>query len=340
MFRYTTGDLLLSEASALVNTVNCEGFMGKGIAYQFKLMFPENNADYIKACKNGSLTIGSLHVYEEKGKTIINFPTKNKWREKSKIEYIQVGLNELISVIKKRSVDSIAIPPLGSGNGGLIWHDVKKVIEEKLSPISDYVEIYIFEPSMQYSSKPSVEPKLGASALILLDIKRKLKKFNKLRLQTTAYFTNLFANAEYFDFRKHRLGPYDHSIDIVSKNIREYQVFHGINATEDVMQILYNRIISEAVEKILSQLRSPIEKACEFVNSIDSDHELECLSIICFLMEKSNGLTEEHITQGLKTWSEDKASRFTDIEILSGINSLCEAGIVEKTLIGYALATY
>ena len=89
MFYYKTGDLLKNEAEALVNTVNCEGYMGKGIAYQFKLQFPDNNKDYIKACKNGKLQPGKLHFYKEHEKIIINFPTKNKWREKSKIEYIE-----------------------------------------------------------------------------------------------------------------------------------------------------------------------------------------------------------------------------------------------------------
>ena len=86
MIIYVTGDLLQSEAQCLVNTVNCEGYMGKGIAYQFKLAFPENNIDYVKACKAGKLYIGTLHYYYEKGKIIINFPTKDKWRAKSKIE--------------------------------------------------------------------------------------------------------------------------------------------------------------------------------------------------------------------------------------------------------------
>lgn len=95
MLFYTTGDLLQSNADALVNTVNCEGYMGKGIAYQFKLRFPENNVDYIKACKNGQLKPGKLHYFRECGKIIINFPTKNKWREKSKIEYIETGLDNL-----------------------------------------------------------------------------------------------------------------------------------------------------------------------------------------------------------------------------------------------------
>ena len=99
MISYTSGDLLQSSADALVNTVNCEGYMGKGIAYQFKLRYPENNKDYIKACKNGTLQIGRLHYFRERSKVIINFPTKDKWRAKSKLEYIDKGLDELVKLI-------------------------------------------------------------------------------------------------------------------------------------------------------------------------------------------------------------------------------------------------
>lgn len=143
MIKYTTGNLLKSSAEALVNTVNCEGYMGKGIAYQFKLQFPENNKDYVKACKSGKLTVGKLHYFKENGKLIINFPTKNKWRANSKMEYIEAGLDELIKLINIKGIKSIAIPPLGSGNGGLIWAEVKLLIEKKLSIINEDVHIYI-----------------------------------------------------------------------------------------------------------------------------------------------------------------------------------------------------
>ena len=79
---YVTGNLLEANVEALVNTVNCEGYMGKGLAYQFKLSYPENNKDYIKACKNGNLKIGKVHYFKENDKILRNFPTKDKWRQK------------------------------------------------------------------------------------------------------------------------------------------------------------------------------------------------------------------------------------------------------------------
>jgi len=335
MITYTTGDLLKSSAQALVNTVNCEGYMGKGIAYQFKLQYPENNVDYVKACKNGTLMVGKLHYFVEREKIIINFPTKDKWREKSKISYIEKGLDELLLLIEKLKINSLAIPPLGSGNGGLVWADVKKLIEKKLISTVDDVNIIVFEPSKNFSSQPVIEPKLSTSALVLMEIKSRLKGFGKIRLQKTAYFTNLFLKIKYFKFARNNFGPYDYSIEIISKNIKEYQKFHGTKATSEAQTILYNKIISESVENKMSELIPQIEKACKLVNNIETDHELECLSTICFLLEENEVLDEDQIVQSFKNWSEDKETRFPEKEIVEGIEKLYKLGVIDRNIIGY-----
>ncbi|MBD5118852.1 MAG: macro domain-containing protein [Clostridiales bacterium] len=338
MFFYVTGDLLRSDAEALVNTVNCEGYMGKGIAYQFKLQFPDTNADYVRVCKRGALRPGQLHYFREQGKIIINFPTKDKWREKSRIEYIEDGLDSLIDLVYDLGIKSIAIPPLGSGNGGLKWNDVKEIISNKLENLSSFIDIFIYEPSKNYSSAPYLEPKLSTSALVLMEIKHQLETFDALRLQKAAYFMNLFSPKKYFNFVPHKFGPYDHSIDIISKGIREFQQYHKTRSTEEAQKILYNKLISNSVNSTLKELFPQIQKACDFVNSISSNHELECLSTICFLIEQSGSLSSEDVISGFKNWSEDKAKRFTEREILYGLQKLYELGILEKSLIGYSFA--
>lgn len=337
MLYYMTGDLLKSDAEALVNTVNCEGYMGKGIAYQFKLQFPKNNEDYIKACQCGYLKPGRLHHFIESGKIIINFPTKDKWREKSKLEYIESGLSALVELIIELDIKSIAIPPLGSGNGGLIWCDVKKIIEEKLEGISQIVDINIYEPSQNYLSIPQAEPKLSTSALVLMEIKSHLIKFSSFRLQKAAYFSNVFSSKNYFNFVAHKYGPYDHSIDVVSQRIREFQKYYGTDSTEEAKKILYNKLISDSVDNKLSEMLPAIQRGCHFVNSIDDDHELECVSTTCFLIEHAHGLTEEEVIHGFKTWSDEKAKKFTEKEICESIKKLILSDIVEETLIGFNL---
>lgn len=337
MIKYTTGDLLKSSAEALVNTVNCEGYMGKGIAYQFKLKYPQNNIDYVKACKNGNLIIGKLHFFKEDGKIIINFPTKNKWRANSKIEYIEKGLDELVKLIQSLNIKSIAIPPLGSGNGGLIWAEVKTLIEHKLLELSNYVEIYIYEPSQNYIAQPKIEPKLSMSALVLMQIKKNLIKFDTLRLQKTAYFINIFSNQNYFNFKRHKYGPYDNSIAIISKNIKEFQKYHDVKNTDEAYTILYNKIVSENVEGRLSQLNQYIERASDYVNSIKTNHELECLATIIYLISEQKVLSESEIIANFKQWSEDKASRYSNDDILKGISKLHSSNIIEETLTGYTI---
>lgn len=158
MIKYTKGNMFECDADCLVNTVNCEGYMGKGIAYQFKVRFPENNKSYIKACKSGELTVGKVHYYVEDGITIVNFPTKNKWRENSKIEYIETAMEYFVQLIPELGVRKIAIPPLGCGNGGLIWSDVKCIIEKKIIGLGDRYDFIIFEPSSSYKAVPKRPP--------------------------------------------------------------------------------------------------------------------------------------------------------------------------------------
>src|SRR6516164_11289118 len=149
MIEYRTGDILKADAEALVNTVNCVGIMGRGIALQFKNAFPENFKAYAAACRRRDVHPGRMFVFETGALTgpkyIINFPTKRHWRGKSRIEDIEAGLVALAREIRTRAIRSIAIPPLGSGLGGLSWADVRVRIENALRGFND-VDIIVFEP--------------------------------------------------------------------------------------------------------------------------------------------------------------------------------------------------
>lgn len=146
MIAFVKGDILKTESEAIVNPVNCEGYMGKGLALQVKLLYPKTFHDYSEACQEGQLKIGQVHCFKENNKVIINFPTKDKWRAKSKLSYITDGLPALINLIQKLNIKSIAIPPLGCGLGGLKWDNVKQVLLEHLEPVSNKLDIFIYEP--------------------------------------------------------------------------------------------------------------------------------------------------------------------------------------------------
>ena len=176
MIEYKTGDDILTEnVEALVNTVNCVGIMGRGIALQFKNAFPENFKSYVEACDRGEVRPGRMFVSETGQLTcpryIINFPTKRHWRGKSRMEDIEAGLVTLVQEIRARNIRSIAIPPLGSGLGGLDWAQVRRRIEAQLGSLTD-VRVVIFEPggasSDTRSNRSSNVPKMtpGRAALV------------------------------------------------------------------------------------------------------------------------------------------------------------------------------
>ena len=161
MIEHVTGNLLEADAEALVNTVNTVGVMGKGIALQFRQAFPANYDAYRKACDQGELEPGRMFVFETGQLTnpryIINFPTKRHWKGKSRMKDIDSGLKALIDVVKIHGIQSIAVPPLGSGNGGLDWNEVKPRIEAAFSVLTD-VRVLLYEPK---GAPPSTEMKVA-----------------------------------------------------------------------------------------------------------------------------------------------------------------------------------
>ena len=337
MIHFVTDDIFLSPADALVNTVNCEGYMGKGLAYQFKLRYPKNNIDYIKACKTGKLTIGHLHCYRELEKLIINFPTKDKWRTPSKLEYIIKGLDDLRRIIIEKRLKSIAIPPLGSGNGGLNWLEVKSIIVEKLSSLTD-VDIYIHEPGVTSVVIPKSKPKVSLAALILVYIKLNLnsKIFKPLVPQKTAFFMDAKLINPYFRFNAYKNGPYDDSIRIISRNILEYKNFYNIKSTKKLFDSINSEIISEKTIKKCNELKPALDKSIYFMNKVADIHQIECVATILYIVREQRGATESEIIEGFVKWSVDKCNRFPVSDILDGIQLLIEEDYIEETLMGYS----
>lgn len=156
MFEFKQGNLLEEKTEALVNTVNCVGVMGKGIALQFKQAYPENFRQYEQACRTGKVQPGKMFTVATGSllspKYIINFPTKRHWRNNSNIEDIQTGLVALVQQVQQLGITSIAMPALGCGNGGLNWADVKPLIESAFAQLPD-VQVIIFEPLPQTSTR-------------------------------------------------------------------------------------------------------------------------------------------------------------------------------------------
>jgi O-acetyl-ADP-ribose deacetylase (regulator of RNase III) len=228
MIRYTKGNLLEADAEALVNTVNTVGVMGKGIALMFKEAFPENNKRYVQACKDKRVNVGHMFVTERSDmlgpKWIINFPTKQHWRYPTKMQWVVDGLKDLVRFVQENKVKSIAIPPLGSGNGGLNWPDVRGEIDAALADLED-VDVLIYEPTSKYQNvakKKGVQKLTPARALIaelvrqywVLGIECTLLEIQKLAWFLERNIEQLAPdNPLDLQFEANKFGPYANSLE-------------------------------------------------------------------------------------------------------------------------------
>ena len=230
MLEFRTGDILKTDAEALVNTVNCVGIMGRGIALQFKNVFPNNFKAYKAACDREEVQPGKMFVFETgtltNPKYIINFPTKRHWRGKSRMEDIESGLQALAEEIRERHISSVAVPPLGSGLGGLNWPDVRTRIESTLGSLSN-VTVIVFEPnSAPLETKSTEVPRMtaGRAALVIL-MNRYLGGLldpfvTLLEVLKLMYFMQVSGEPLRLQYSKALYGPY-------AENLR-----HVLNAVE------------------------------------------------------------------------------------------------------------
>lgn len=340
MIKIITGDILESQTKGLVNTVNLEGYMGKGIAYQFKNKYPENNEAYKKACKNGQIGIGKVFSSEEGGKVIYNFPTKDKWREKSEIEYISKGMTSLVDKLNNSGVDSVSIPPLGCGNGGLKWLEVREVIYNKLKLLNRDIEVLIYAPNnKKYISVSKNKPKLSTSHLILMEIKFSINGFSKFRLQKAAYFLNAIKKDEYFKFTKYEYGPYSYPIEILSKDIQDFQRYYNTASTKEAYEIAIKELVSRNVQRKLDEFKPHIRLVSKFMNEISNNRDLELLSSLHLLItNESRGISYVDMKLALSEWNERKRIIFSDKDIEKSISVLEIEGLIRKDIEGKYLA--
>jgi O-acetyl-ADP-ribose deacetylase (regulator of RNase III) len=235
MIRIGKGNLLEADVEALVNTVNCVGVMGKGIALQFKRAFPLNFKQYKDACNAGEVQPGRMLLTkvsdEQFPKYIINFPTKRHWKGKSNLDDIRSGLLALVDEVKKNDIRSIALPPLGCGNGGLDWQDVEPLIQAAFATLPN-VEAIIFPPTDAPQSKSMIvrteKPKmtLGRAILICLIDKYRSQDYEltKLEVQKVAYFAQAAGQPLKLNFVRDKFGPYAENLNHVMEAMEGHYI--------------------------------------------------------------------------------------------------------------------
>jgi O-acetyl-ADP-ribose deacetylase (regulator of RNase III) len=234
MIRYTQGNLLEASADALVNTVNEVGVMGKGIALQFRDAFPASARAYEQEAKAGRVRIGAMFVTEGASllgpRLIIHFPTKKHWRQPSQLAWIREGLADLVRVVKREGIRSIALPPLGCGNGGLNWALVRPEIDLALSAIPN-LDVTVYEPTDAYLNAPKrsgVEELTSARALVAELVRRYAVlglECSILEVQKLAWFLDRsirrrnLPDVLTLEFTAQKFGPYSDRLRFLLDNL-------------------------------------------------------------------------------------------------------------------------
>ncbi len=328
MIQNVTGNILDSSAQALVNTVNIMGVMGKGIALQFKKQFPNNYKIYKELCESKELKIGQLLVTEEEAmfsgkKIIINFPTKTNWRLPSEYEYISKGLAELKRIIVEKGIKSIAIPPLGAGNGGLDWQRVKQMIIESLNDLD--CEIYLYESTAAIKEVLNTERvKLTPARAMLLSVLYEMVRHgefvSEFAAEKAAYFLQRFGAKEEFklNFEPNFYGPYSGKVRHVLYYLNGSYLM-GYSSKDkkpfDELSLVMDAEIE--VEKYLSQAENAryktiAENTKSFLKGYYSPFGLELLSTIDFIKTEKHSIDVESILTELEKWSDRKRSLFAN----------------------------
>ena len=330
MIRYAEGNLLDAPAEALVNTVNEVGVMGKGIALMFSEAFPENTRAYQEACKDGRVRVGTMFVTENPSlinpRWIINFPTKKHWRQPSRLEWIRQGLRDLVRVIQNKHIHSLALPPLGCGNGGLEWQLVRREIESALSELAE-VDVLVFAPTSTYQNAPKregVEELTPARALIAELVRRYAVlgiECTNLEVQKLAWFlqraiTDLglddplklrfVANryGPYADQLRHLMNGLDGSYLHCEKRLSDAGPFDLIWFEDSKRQRVSDYLRSSA-----SDFLPALERTGKTIDGFESPLGMELLATVDWLLvEGGREPVIASIREGLASWPGGRAA--------------------------------
>ena len=346
MIEYKTGDIISEDAEALVNTVNCVGIMGRGVALQFKNAFPANFRAYELACNCNEVRPGRMFTFENHAlgnpRFVINFPTKRHWRGKSRMEDIEAGLVALADEIKERKILSIAIPPLGSGLGGLNWPDVRARIENALGNLAD-VKIIVFEPRGAADARDVVSsretPKMtpGRAALVVL-IDRYLRGLldpfvTLLEVHKLMYFMQEAGERLRLKYVEGPFGPYASNLRHVLKAIEGHLISgyaDGGDASNRRLELVPGAV-SDAAAFLANndEARARFDRVANLVEGFETPFGLELLATVHWVATRQDASSAEEVIARTYGWSERKR-QFSRRQILLALQVLSEHGWVDS----------
>ncbi len=330
MIRYTSGDILKAGTEALVNTVNSVGVMGRGIALQFKFAYPANFEAYSLACKRGEVQPGRMFVFDTGDliapRYIINFPSKRHWRGKSRIEDIRSGLTALVAEIQNRGIRSIAIPPLGSGLGGLDWADVKPLIERALADVQD-VEVVVFEPAAQRGpavvNRSTAVPSMSAGRAALVGLMNRYlgaqmdPSISLLEIHKLMYFLQTAGEPLKLNYVKGHYGPYAENLRHVISAIEGHLIsgYHVGDAPDQQLTLVPGAIAdAEAFLATQSETRARFDRVTALVDGFETTFGLELLATVHWVAVNEGATDVQGIESKTYAWDERKR-QFTPAQV-------------------------
>jgi O-acetyl-ADP-ribose deacetylase (regulator of RNase III) len=341
---YKIGDMFEEPTEAIVNTVNCVGVMGKGVALEFKRRWPDNFRTYKKICASGQLVPGRMFVFENsdilgKGthRFLINFPTKRHWRAQSKVEYVESGLDDFVCQVRKLGIRSVALPPLGCGNGGLDWSDVRPLIERKLAPLTD-VRFVVFTPAGDVSppEQVAVPNDLTQSRATMMVVFAELEKFfgghlTRLTAQKLAYFLQVKGVAFGLKFEKQQFGPYSEPLHQAFKAMEAKHYITGYSG--DDRKVVVTPATFAASNEFLKAERidvSPlVARLSLLIEGYETPYGMELLSSVHFLFATEGITTQPEMSEALEAWNDHKRASFPRAAVTAALERLEEDGYLE-----------
>jgi len=323
MIELKRGDILSADAEALVNTVNCVGVMGRGIALQFRKAFPENFKAYETACKRKELRPGKMLLYEtgllSGPRFIINFPTKRHWKGKSRLQDIETGLDALVKEIAGRNIRSVAVPPLGCGLGGLDWGVVQPKILQAFHAIPD-VRVLLFEPSgaptPEKMARERQKPHMTPGRAVLIELMRRyltavLDPFvSLLEIHKLMYFMQEAGEQLNLNYEKGTYGPYAKNLRHVLSLLEGHFITgYGDAADRPDRPIeLLPKAAELAQEFIAShpQTQKRFDRVAKLIHGFETPYGMELLSTLHWVSSREGAHSLEDVTRQTYEWNERK----------------------------------
>jgi len=326
-----------------VNSVNCVGVMGRGVALQFKRAFPANFKVYQAACRRGEVLPGKMLVYDTQRdvnpRYIINFPTKRHWRGRSRLGDIEVGLDALVTEIKNRGIKSVALPPLGSGLGGLDWRVVRQRIAASLGQLRE-VRVTVFEPQKADAQvlPRTAPPRMTQGRAALVGLMHAYLNAHMdpvvslLEIHKLMYFMQEAGEPLRLRFAEAPYGPYAENLRHVLQQVEGHYTVGYFGADTPTTEI---RLVPGAVEDAETALaknqatRNRFERVVELVSGFETPHGLELLATVHWVVQRDAPRTREEVIRRTYEWNERK-TRFTPRQIGLALDRMIDKGWIEK----------